>query len=187
MTAPQSTKKRDYHFHKKRDYQQHGQVALSNALKTVSNRDGWVERLGEVGEALQEWRGTIIDDLGGEHAVSAMELSVIELACKTHLLLASVDRYLLEQPSLVNKSKRTIFPIVLQRQTLADALAGYMKLLGLKKQRKPPTSLGDYLKANGKATKETKQDTTAGASPGQPGTQDAQVETNPPPTKGAAP
>ncbi len=124
---------------------QHGHYVLSKALKTIGNQDGWVESLGDVGEALKAWKAALIDDLGGEAEVSAMELSVIELACKTHLLLASVDRFLLEQKSLVNKSKRQLFPIVLQRQTLADALSTYMKQLGMKKKSKPPTSLTDYL------------------------------------------
>jgi hypothetical protein len=130
---------------KKRAYVQHGHYALSKALKTIGNQDGWVENLGDVGEALKAWKAAIIEDLGGEAEVSAMELSVIELACKTYLLLASVDRFLLEQTSLVNKSKRQLFPIVLQRQALADALSAYMKQLGMKKKRKPPASLTDYL------------------------------------------
>jgi len=52
-----------------------------------------------------------------------MEYSIVDLATKTYVLLASVDRFLLEQGSLVNKSKRQLFPVVLQRQTSADALA----------------------------------------------------------------
>ena len=166
----------------KRPYLEHGHHSLSKALKTIGNQDGWVENLGDVGEALKAWKAALIDSLGGELAVSAMELSVIELACKTHLLLASVDRFLLEQKSLVNKSKRQLFPIVLQRQSLADALAAYMKQLGMKRTAKPPTSLGDYL-ARGKAvaaepdaTKETNeaspgsehQDTTAPQGPQPP-------------------
>ena len=98
-----------------------------------------------MGEALQAWKAALIDDLGGERAVSAMERSVIELATKTHLLLASVDRFLLEQKSLINKSKRQLFPIVLQRQQLADALARYMGQLGLKRRARPTQTLQDYL------------------------------------------
>ena len=129
----------------KRAYQQHGHYALTKALNTISNQDGWIENLGDVGEALKAWKAAIIEDLGGESEVSAMELSVIELACKTHLLLASIDRFLLEQRSLINKSKRQLFPIVLQRQALADALSAYMKQLGMKKKSKPVLSLADYL------------------------------------------
>lgn len=135
---------------KKRDYQRHSHYALNRALKTIGNQDGWVDNLGDLGEALKAWKAAIIDDLGGEAEVSAMELSVIELACKTHLLLASVDRFLLEQKSLINKSRRQLFPIVMQRQTLADALSAYMRQLGMKKKAKPVLSLSDYLNANGK-------------------------------------
>ena len=60
-------------------------------------------------------------------------------------MLQSVDKFLLEQPSLVNKSKRQLFPVVLQRQTGADALARYMAQLGLKRRAKPAQSLGDLL------------------------------------------
>ena len=83
----------------KRPYLNHGHVALSKALKTIGNQDGWVENLGDVGESLKAWNAAIIHDLGGEQQVSAMELSVIELACKTHLLLASIDRFLLPNQS----------------------------------------------------------------------------------------
>lgn len=141
MTLPKSEQKRPY--------LKHGHLALSKALKTIGNQDGWVESLGDVGEALKAWKAAIIADLGGEAEVSAMELSVIELATKTHLMLSSIDRFLLEQKSLINKSKRQLFPTVVQRQVLADALSAYMKQLGMKKKAKPPISLSDYL-GNGK-------------------------------------
>jgi hypothetical protein len=121
----------------KRSYLQHGHYALSHALDTLGNRDGWVESLGDVGEVLTQWRAASIEDLGGDSAVSAMGVNVSELATNTHLLL--------EQTSLVNKSKGQLFPIVLQRQQLADALARYMGLLGLKQRAKPTASLADYL------------------------------------------
>jgi hypothetical protein len=164
MTLPKSAQKRPY--------LQHGHCTLSNALKTLDNQDGWVEHLGEVGEALQAWKAAIIEDLGGDSAVSAMERSVIELATKTHLLLASVDRFLLEQKSLVNKSKRQLFPIVLQRQQLADALARYMGQLGLTRRARPTQTLQDYLAGKGHE-----------ASTPQPqprGTTTASVRTSPP-------
>jgi hypothetical protein len=155
MTPPQSPKKRPY--------QQHGQIALTKALKTVGNQDNWIEGLGEVGEALQAWKVALIEDLGGESEVSAMQLALIELSCKTHLLLASVDRFLLEQRSIVNKSRRALFPIVAQRQTLSDALAKYLGQLGLKKQRKPPASLTDYLSTKQDGSKERSEETTGGS------------------------
>lgn len=85
MTLPKLEQKRPYLMHRHH--------ALSKTLNTVRSHEGWIESLGDVGSALKAWGAAIIEDLGGE--VSAMELSVIELATKTHLLLASVDRFLL--------------------------------------------------------------------------------------------
>lgn len=64
MTPSKSTEK-----------QQHGHYTLHRALRTVSNQDGWLESLGDVGEALKEWQAAIIADIGGPEAISAMEYS----------------------------------------------------------------------------------------------------------------
>jgi len=111
----------------------------------VADRDGWMESLGEVGTALQTWRDGLIADLGGEGAVSAQQRAIVQLATRTYLLLESVDRWLLQQPSLVNKSKRQLFPVVLQRQQLADALARYMSALGLERRARPVHDLDSYI------------------------------------------
>lgn len=111
----------------------------------MGDRDNWLESLGEVGEALEAWRANLAANLGGEEAVSSQERAVVELAVKTYLLLESVDRWLLQQPSLVNKSRRQLFPVVLQRQQLADALARYMTQLGFKRRTRPGPSLQEYV------------------------------------------
>ncbi len=126
----------------RRPYQKHGLYSLKRALGAVSGQEGWLESLGDVGEALKVWRADLVADLGGEGAISTQERAVIELATRTQLLLESIDRWLLEQPSLVNKSRRQLFPVVLQRQQLADALARYMAQLGLKSRTKPVPALG---------------------------------------------
>ena len=130
---------------KPRPYQKHGLTALHNALRSVSDREGWLESLGEVGEALKAWKADLVADLGGAEAVSTQERAIIELAVKTYLMLESVDRFLLSQPSLVNKSRRQLFPAVLQRQQLADALARYMTALVLKRRVKQGPDLKTYL------------------------------------------
>lgn len=130
---------------KRRPYQRHGLTTLQAALKSTSTEDGWMDRLGEVGVELRQWRSALIADLGGEDAISAMERSIVDLATQTHILLSSVDRFLLEQPSLVNKSRRTLFPVVIQRQVLSDALARYLSQLGLKRRARPTQSLRELL------------------------------------------
>ncbi|MEE8493146.1 MAG: hypothetical protein V3S25_03800, partial [Nitrospirales bacterium] len=131
----------------KRDYQRHGLNVLKGALKNCSGQEGWLEDLGDVGEALKAWRMALVEDLGGEDHISAMERSIVELATKTQLLLSSIDKFLLEQPSLVNKRRRQLFPVVLQRQQLADALARYISQLGLKRRPKPALTIRDYMAA----------------------------------------
>jgi hypothetical protein len=53
--------------------------------------------------------------------------------------LDSIDAWLLTQPTLVNVRKRTLIPVVLQRQTLADGLARYLSQLGLERRHKVKT------------------------------------------------
>ena len=59
---------------------------------------------------------------------------MVDMAVRTHLMLERADRWLLQQPSLVNKSRRQLFPVVLQRQQWADALARYMTTLDLERR-----------------------------------------------------
>jgi hypothetical protein len=123
--------------------QTHRLYALKRAVAEAG--DQWISALGETGQALRDWRDGIISDLGGPDAVSAQERAIVELATKTYLMVESIDRFLLEQPSLVNKSRRQLFPVVLQRQQLADSLARYMTMLGLKRRAKKVPKLSEYL------------------------------------------
>ena len=129
----------------RRVYQKHGLYALKGAIKEANGHGDWLGSLGEVGVALKAWKADLVADLGGEEAVSTQERAVVDMSVRTHLMLESVDRWLLQQPSLVNKSRRQLFPVVLQRQQLADALARYMNQLGLKRRAKPVQSLTTYI------------------------------------------
>jgi hypothetical protein len=51
---------------------------------------------------------------------------------------------LLTQPTLINKRKRALLPVILQRQTLADGFARYLSQLGLERRIKTKT-LNDIL------------------------------------------
>jgi len=117
-----------------RTYSKHGLTRLKAAVKDLGGRV--IDRRTALGKALAQWRAELLQDLGGPEAVSTQELVVVDLAVKTKLLLDSVDAWLLTQPSLVNARKRTLLPVVLQRQQLADSLARYMAQLGLKRRAK---------------------------------------------------
>ena len=128
MIPTQSSKKTP------RTYSKHGLTRLKAAVRGLGGRV--IDRRTALGKALAQWRAELLQDLGGPEAVSTQELVVVDLAVKTKLLLDSVDAWLLTQPSLVNARKRSLLPVVLQRQQLADSLARYMAQLGLKRRAK---------------------------------------------------
>ena len=51
-------------------------------------------------------------------------------------MIDSVDVWILEQPTVISKRKKALYPVVLQRQQLADALARYLSMLGLERRAK---------------------------------------------------
>lgn len=74
--------------------------------------------------------------------MSAQKETIVDLACRSRLILHSVDAWIFEQQSLVYKSTKrlaTLLPVVIQRQALADSLAKYMSMLGLERRHKVKT------------------------------------------------
>jgi hypothetical protein len=59
----------------------------------------------------------------------------------------SIDGWLVQQPSLVDRRKRALLPVVRERQSLADALVRYLSVLGLERKAKDVTDLASYLAA----------------------------------------
>jgi len=122
----------------------HGMVSMKKALARLGARalDGRTS----LGYALRRWRKDLVADLGGESAISTQQAALVDLAVKSKLILDSIDAWLLVQPSLINKQKKTLLPVVLQRAQLADGLARYMSMLGLERRHKVKT-LHDILNA----------------------------------------
>jgi hypothetical protein len=115
----------------------HGLRSLQKAWSQLGNRV--IDGRSPAAVALRKWRANVIDDLGGREAISTQQEALIDLACKSKLLLDSVDAWLMTQPRLVNARKRSLIPVVLQRQTLADGLARYLSQLGLERRQKVKT------------------------------------------------
>jgi hypothetical protein len=140
-----STKKRKRgHAKQRAEYRQ-----AKRALKQWGERA--IDMRTTPGKQLAAWRDALIEDLGGEEQVSTQQLTVIELAARTKVLLDGVDAWLFGQPTkhegstrLFSKRDRKLYPIVRQRQALADSLARYMGMLGLERRAKA-YDLGDYV------------------------------------------
>lgn len=121
----------------------HGLYALQGALARVEKGEDWTEALGPVGAALRAWRSDILEALGGEEVVSPQQRALVELATRSHLMVESVDRYILGMPCLVNKSRRQLFAVVRERQALADGLSRTLGQLGLERRARPVGTLAD--------------------------------------------
>ena len=122
----------------------HGLYAMQRAVGELRDTPDWLDSLGPVGEAVRAWQASLMQDLGGDDGISAQQRVVSDLASKTYVLLASVDDWLLRQ-SPINKRKKSLHPVVRERQQLADSLARYMAQLGLERRQKPVQSLSEYL------------------------------------------
>jgi hypothetical protein len=111
---------------------------MVEGLEAIDQRTG-------AARALLEWRRDLVADLGGEAAVTAQQRALVEMAARTKLYVDHLDSFLMQQRSLINKTKRTALPVLLQRQALADSLAKHLNMLGLERRARPVPSLDEYL------------------------------------------
>jgi hypothetical protein len=135
----------------------HGLAALKRVV-SARGIDGLDARTTAV-RAVNEWRAALVNDLGGEQAISTQKAALVDVAARTMLYLNHVDSFLMQQQTLVNKRRRSLYPIVRERQSLADGLARLLGQLGLQRVPKAIPSLHDYLR-----TKEAEKASTT-ASP----------------------
>jgi hypothetical protein len=123
--------------------QRHGLTALRQVVEQLGGR--LLDGRGPVAQALAQWRSDLIADLGGPDQVSTQQIQIVELCCRSKLLLDSIDTWLLSQGKLVYGRTKTIYPAVIQRQHLADGLAKHLQMLGLERRGPKPLELSEYL------------------------------------------
>ncbi|MGH8507395.1 MAG: hypothetical protein ACREVH_01550 [Gammaproteobacteria bacterium] len=110
-----------------------GLSTLRNAVKQLARRADIADRRTAVGRALAEWRAEVIAEAGAHQkgGPTAQQIALADVAMRSKLLLDSVDYYLVNMDSLVNKHKRQLWPIVVQRTTLADAFIRQLEAIGV--------------------------------------------------------
>lgn len=128
-----------------------------------------------IAKSVDELRASLVNDLGGPSALSRQREMLLNLTLRTHLLLESLDAFIFSMPSPVNKRKRSVWPLIQQRQALADGLARYLSLLGLERLAKPAPTLQQFIVAfeREKADEKEKAECQA-AEPEETGTAEAQ-------------
>lgn len=119
-------------------------TALKGMMARVSARGlGALDRRSAGYIALKAWQEQLTKDLGGE--LSTQEAALVELITRTKLFLDSIDLFLMEQPSLVNKKKRTAWAILATRNSMANTLSNLLNQVGLAKRESRMKSLAEFL------------------------------------------
>ena len=105
---------------------------------------GAIDRRTAAARATLAFKRELIAALGGEAGLSPQGRKFIDLAARASLLLDHVDAWLCQQRSVVNARAKTLLPVLVQRQAIADHLTRLLDKLGLDRvsQKAGPTSGG---------------------------------------------
>lgn len=95
--------------------------------------------------ALVEWRVELMRDLGTEESLTAQEKVLVDLVLRTKLFLDHIDSWLMTQESLVNKKKRSLYPVMAQRNSLTNVMVNLLGQLGLERREKKMPGLMEYI------------------------------------------
>src|SRR5215831_7204762 len=128
----------------RRSYTRHGLTAPMVKVKLAGF--GAIDRRTAAARATLAFKHELIAALGGDADLSPQRRRLIDMAARAALLLDHVDAWLFEQRSLVNTRVKTLLPVLVQRQALADHLTRLLDKLGL--DRRPPKmqSLEEYVR-----------------------------------------
>jgi hypothetical protein len=139
------------------------QYRLGNLRKELEEHvnahgEAWIETLGALGRPLQQWVDGVIDSFGGETRITPQKKSAIILAAKSLLIVECVDRYLFSLPSIINRSRREVFSIVMQRKELVTAFGRQLADIGMNKLEAESDTLMETLRERyGASERVTKQ------------------------------
>jgi hypothetical protein len=90
-------------------------------------------------KAVVRYRAALIRDLGGEGALTAQQLTIVELIVRTRAFVDQIDDFLLALPTVIkNKKRHTTSPLLHRRTVLVQQLTGLLERLGL--DREPPSA-----------------------------------------------
>jgi hypothetical protein len=95
---------------------------------------------------LLAWRGELLTALGGEQYVSPQKRALVENVVTTKLYIAHIDSWLLAQPSLINRTKKAILPILRERQSLVDSFSRLIAQIGAERVARPIPSLAEVIR-----------------------------------------
>jgi hypothetical protein len=106
-----------------------------------------IDKRTSLGRALAQWGSDLVNDLGGPDAITTQQQAIVDLCVREKLMVDSIDAWVLTQPSLINKRKKAVLPVVQQRTQISEALVKHLAMLGLERRAKPVQSLTGYIES----------------------------------------
>ena len=94
--------------------------------------------------AMNAYKADLLASLGGPELLSQQELTIVDLIVRDQFILGQVDAYIM-QHGLINKRKRSLVPVAVQRSTIAEGLLRKLQALGLNRRSKPINTLASLL------------------------------------------
>ena len=91
-----------------RPYSRHGLNVLKARVKVRGLAA--IDMRTAAAQALVAWRRELLSDLGGEESVSAQQMALVDMAVRTRLYVDSLDAWIMEQESLVNRKRKSVLP-----------------------------------------------------------------------------
>lgn len=126
-----------------RDSREHATDAVKS--KILLKGMAVIDRRSSAAKAIVRWRKAVIDDLGGPASLSAQQLTLVELAARTKLVLDHLDAALFARTSLVKGKQAKAVGLVADRMKVADSLVRSLLSLGLERKPTILPALGAYV------------------------------------------
>jgi hypothetical protein len=98
-------------------------------------------------QALVAWRSELLTALGGSENITPQRAVLLEMCVRSRLYIDHLDAFCMSQASLINRRKKSVLPVLRERQSLVDSLERLLSRLGLDRVQKPVPSLAEYLES----------------------------------------
>jgi hypothetical protein len=137
----------------------HGLKLLKGKVRELGVRA--IDARTRLGRTLADLREAITSDLGGKDQLNQAQLILIDDVARLTLWIDSVDGWLLTLPSVVNKKKRTLVPVIKERTGLVETRARLLQALGLERRAKLLPTLAEYLAGKSEPVSQAKDELPA--------------------------
>ncbi len=112
-----------------RSYSRHGLNAVKSQVKLRGLAA--IDMRTVAAREMLAFRDELVAALGGDTELSPQRRKLVDLATRASLYLDHLDAWLAGQQTLVNRRSRSVLPVLLQRQSIAEHLAKLLDRLGL--------------------------------------------------------